>query len=58
MSHPDPVQRKIAAETSEACLRALRSWCVDAGRWREEHQAAYEAQIPKIKARWAERRGK
>lgn len=54
----DTIHRKIAEETSEAVLRALRSWCLAADRWRDDHQTAYEAQIPKIKARWAERRGK
>jgi uncharacterized protein (DUF2237 family) len=54
----DPILSKISAEKSEACLRALRSWCIDAGRWREGvHQGPYAKRITEIKQRWAERRG-
>ena len=45
------ILRKIQAETSTACLMALRTWAEGDDKWTDAHQTAYAARVEAIKER-------
>ena len=49
----DPILRKMRAETSAACLMALRTWAIGDDKWSEDaHQPVYAKRLTELEGRW------